>query len=179
MHDAFCFAAKLPFDLPDRIVRFTATILSHATPEDTTAIKETLAFNPAVLDKLDHPFAATLVHEFGAIKQYTTGDTLSRLCNPPANRIGSAYIAMKGKFVNPVTINTDQPVTIVQYHAFELIDAIESILELVMNHELSDLDVAELKSRYDRFEKEVRVLSLFAISLVAKTGECRQTTRLK
>jgi len=167
-HDSFCFAARLPFKVPDRIFNFTAANFSKATVEDASAIKSTLAFNPAILDKINHPFTSALVNEFQAVKKYTKGDTLSRLCNPAANTIGSAYIQMKGQFSNPVTINTDQPVTSIQFHAFEFIDAIESMMELVVNFELADIDTNELKSRNNRLEKEIRVLSSFAILFLQK-----------
>ena len=163
VHDSFCFAAKLPFVFPDRILNFTAATFAKATVADTTAIKSTLAYNPNILETAAHPFTSALVNQFQAIKQYTKGDTLLSLCNPGANTIGSAYIAMKGKFVNPVTINTDLPVTSIQFHAFEFVDAVESMLELVMNNELADVDTTELKSRNDRLEKEIRVLSTFAV----------------
>ena len=163
VHDSFCFAAKLPFVIPDRILNFTAANFARATVADTTAIKSTLAFNPNILEKAAHPFTSALVNEFQAVKQYTKGDTLLKLCNPGANTIGSAYITMKGKFTNPVSINTDLPVTSIQFHAFEFVDAVESILELVMNNDLADVDTNELKSRNDRLEKEIRVLSAFAV----------------
>ncbi|MDQ6764153.1 MAG: hypothetical protein M3015_16210 [Bacteroidota bacterium] len=166
IHDAWCFVARLPFTLPVRILSFTAATFSNASSEDASAVKNTIAFNPAVLEKLDHPFASALVNEFQAIKKYVKGDTLLKLCNPAANTIGSAFIQMKGDFSNPVTINTAQPVTLVQFHAFEFIDAVESVLELVMNFELSEVNTLELKSRYDRFEKEVGVVSHFAISFL-------------
>lgn len=177
VHDAYCFVARLPFVLPVRIVNFTALTFARATTEDATAIKSTLAFNPSVLEKLSHPFASRLVNEFQAIKKYIKGGTLSKLCNPPANTIGAAYIQMKGRFANPVSINTDQPATAVQFHAFEFIDSVESMLELVMNFELGDLDIDELKSRNDRFEKEVRTLSLFAIAFLQKL-ESNDNTQL-
>ena len=166
IHDAYCFVARLPYTVPVQILTLTATTLAKATPEDASAIKDTLAFNPGVLAKADHPFTSALVNEFQAVKSYTKGDTLSKLCNSPINTIGSAYILMKGKFINPIVINTDQPATAVQFHAFEFIDAVESMLELVMDFELSKVDTNELKSRNDRFEKEVRTLSLFAISFL-------------
>ncbi len=168
VHDAFCFAAKLPFVLPDRIVNFTAANFARATVEDATAIKSTLAFNPNLIEKVSHPFTSSLVNEFQAIKQYTKGDTLLKLCNPGANTIGAAYINMKGQFANPVSVNTDLPVTSIQFHAFEFIDAIESILELVMNNELADVNTADLKTRNERLEKEVRVISAFAILFLQK-----------
>ncbi|MEO8960801.1 MAG: hypothetical protein ABI325_02905 [Ginsengibacter sp.] len=166
LHDAFCFVARLPYTLPERILKFSSASFAEATVEDATAIKTTMAFNPAVLEKLNHPFASNLVNEFQAIKNYSKGDTLSRLCNPAANTIGAAYVNRRGQFSNPVTADTNQPVSIVQFHAFEFIDTVESVLELVMNFELADVDVNELKSRYDRFEKEVRLVSLFAISFL-------------
>lgn len=163
VHDSFCFAAKLPFVIPDRILNFTAANFARATVADTTEIKSALSFNPNILEKVAHPFTSALVNQFQAVKQYTKGDTLLSLCNPGTNTIGSAYIAMKGKFVNPVSINTNLPVTSIQFHAFEFVDAIESILELVMNNDLADVDTTELKSRNDRLEKEIRVLSAFAV----------------
>jgi hypothetical protein len=168
VHDSFCFAAKLPFVLPDRIINFTAANFARASAEDATTIKSTLAFNPNLTEKISHPFTSSLVSEFQAIKQYAKGDTLLKLCNPGANTIGAAYIKMAGKFANPVSVNTDLPVTSIQFHAFEFIDAIESILELVMNNELADINTAELKSRNERLEKEVSVISAFAILFLQK-----------
>ena len=163
VHDSFCFIAKLPFIIPDRILNFTAASFARATVQDATSIKSTLAFNPDVLNAASHPFTSALVNEFQAVKQYTKGDTLFKLCNPGANTIGSAYIAMKGQFANPVSINTDQPLTSVQFHAFEFVDAIESMMELVMNFDLADVDTTVLKSRNDRLEKETKVLSTYAV----------------
>lgn len=168
VHDAFCFAAKLPFVIPDRILNFTAANFTRVTAEDASTLKSTISFNPDLIERANHPFTSALVNEFQAVKQYTKGGTLLKLCNPGANTIGSAYIAMKGQFKNPVTINTDLPVTSIQFHAFEFVDTIESILELVMNNELADLNTAELKNRYDRLEKEIRVLTTFAILFLQK-----------
>ncbi len=175
VHDAFCFAAKLPFVVPGRILNFTATTFARATVEDATAIKSTLAFNPNIIEKVNHPFTSALVNQFQAVKQYTKGDTLLKLCNPGANTIGSAYIAMKGKFTNPVSINTDQPVTSIQFHAFEFVDSVESILELVMNNELADVNTTELKNRNDRLEKEIRVLSTYAVLFLQQLENNDQT----
>ena len=168
VHDAFCFAAKLPFVVPDRILNFTAANFSRVSAEDASTLKSSISFNPDILEKANHPFTSALVNEFQAVKQYAKGDTLLKLCNPGVNTIGSTYIAMKGQFKNPVTINTDLPVTSIQFHAFEFVDAIESILELVMNNELADLNTTELKSRYDRLEKEIRVLTAFAVLFLQK-----------
>ena len=168
IHDSFCFAAKLPFVIPDRILNFTAANFARASAEDATTIKSTLAFNPNLTEKISHPFTSSLVNEFQAVKQYTKGDTLLKLCNPGANTIGAAYIKMAGKFANPVSVNTDLPVTSIQFHAFEFIDAIESTLELVLNNELADINTAELKSRNERLEKEVSVISAFAILFLQK-----------
>lgn len=177
VHDAFCFTARLPYVLPERILNFTAATFSKATVEDAMAIKSTLTFNPTILEKIKHPFTSALVNEFQAVKKYVKGETLLKLCNPAANTIGSAYIQMKGQFSNPVTINTDQPVTSIQFHAFEFIDAIESIMELVMNFELADVDTSELKNRYNRLEKEIRVLTTFAI-LFLQTLESNDQSHL-
>ncbi len=168
VHDSFCFAAKLPFVIPDRILNFTAANFARVSAEDASTLKSTISFNPDVLAKANHPFTSALVNEFQAVKQYTKGDTLLKLCNPGINTIGSTYIAMKGQFKNPVTINTDQPVTSIQFHSFEFVDSIESILELVMNNELADLNTTELKSRYDRLEKEIGVLTAFAVLFLQK-----------
>ena len=84
---------------------------------------------------------------------------------------------MKGSFTNPVTINTDLPVTSIQFHAFEFVDAIESILELVMNNELADVYTRELKTRHDRLEKEIRVLSAYAV-LCLQTPENNEQSSL-
>ncbi len=170
VHDAFCFGAKLPFQIPDRIFSFTASSFTNATNADASTIKNTLSFNPNLVDKINHPFASSLVNQFLAIRKYTKGETLSRLCNPAAGTVGSAYIQgikdNNGNFINPVNVNAGQPVTTVMYHVFEFIDAVESMLELLMTNDLADIDITELKSRNDRFEKEINVLTAFTIGFI-------------
>lgn len=170
VHDAFCFGARLPFQVPDRIFRFTATSFRNATRAEASDIKSTLSFNPSLFEKISHPFASSLVNQFQAIRRYVKGDTLSRLCNPAAGTAGAAYIQgikdNNGNFINPVTINPDQPVTTVMFHVFEFMDAVESMLELVMTNDLANIDVNELKKRNDRFEKEITILTMFTISFL-------------
>jgi hypothetical protein len=172
VHDAYCFGAKLPFQLPDTLLRFTAANFTKASAADASQLKSTLSFNPGLVEKINHPFVSSLVNEFQAVTKYTKGDTLQRLCNPAEGTVGNAYIQgiknNNGNFSNPVTINADQPATTVMYHVFEFIDTVESILELVMTNQLADIDVIELKSRNDRFEKEIKVLNVFAIALLQK-----------
>jgi hypothetical protein len=170
VHDAFCFAARLPFQIPDRIFRFTAATFRNATRAEASDIKSTLSFNPNVFEKISHPFASSLVNQFQALKRYTKGDTLSKMCNPVEGTAGAAYIQgikdNNGNFINPVNINPDQPVTTVMFHVFEFMDAIESMLELVMTNDLATIDVNELKKRNDRFEREITILTMFAITFM-------------
>src|SRR5207237_4596766 len=56
------------------------------------------------------------------------------------------------------------------------IDAVESILELVMNFDLADVDINELKIRNDRFENLVRALLSFEISLLQKLESSDQSS---
>lgn len=170
VHDAFCFGARLPFQVPDRIFRFTASSFANATRADAFDIRNTISFNPNLFEKVSHPFASSLVNEFQAIRRYVKGDTLARLCNPAAGTAGAAYIQgikeNNGNFINPVTVNPDQPVTLVMFHVFEFIDAVESILELVMTNDLAGIDINELKRRNDRFEKEITLITLLTISFL-------------
>jgi hypothetical protein len=166
MHDAVCFVSRLPYELPVNIASFNATSFAKVTFDDTSVLKRTLVFKPAIAVKTDRLLVSSLVNQFHAIKGYVKGRTLQKLCNPGNNTIGSAYIRMNGQFMNPVTITPNQPVTSVQYHAFEFIDATESILELVMNYELAKVDINELKTRKDRFEEEVKTLRLYAVAFL-------------
>jgi len=170
VHDAFCFGARLPFQIPDRIFRFTASSFANATRADASDIRSTISFNPSLFEKISHPFASSLVNQFQAVKRYVKGDTLSRLCNPAVGTAGAAYIQgikdNNGNFINPVTINPDQPVTTVMFHVFEFMDAVESMLQLVMTNDLGEIDVNELKRRNDRFEKEITILTMFTITFL-------------
>jgi hypothetical protein len=153
VHGILCYAARLPFELPD-IVNSTKETLAKVTDNDISTIKKELAFNTKYSGKISYAFTSTLVNELQAIKKYTKGDTLSKLCNPSVNTIGETYIKMKGKFLNPVLIK-DKPL---EYNAFELIDAIESVIELVMNYELANINTTELKNRINRLKEVIRTL---------------------
>jgi hypothetical protein len=172
VHDAFCFGARLPFQIPDRIFRFTASSFTNASRADASELKSTLSFNQGLFEKISHPFASSLVNQFQALRKYRKGDTLSKLCNPAQGTAGAAYIQgikdNNGNFINPVVINADQPATIVLHHVFEFMDAVESMLELVMTNDLANIDVNELKKRNDRFEKEIRIITAFTIAFLHK-----------
>jgi hypothetical protein len=133
-------------------------------------VKNTFSPQMNIKEKVSVTFTSALVNEFQAVNKYTKGDTIRKLCNPGEGTIGKLYlqgiIDNDGNFINPVTINANQPITTLMYHIFEFLDAVESIMQLVMINPLSEIDVSELKKRNNRFETEVRTLSIFAIGLL-------------
>ena len=192
VHDALCLASKVrytgrptffpqvvstPIANPIIAAGLRLMINPRAAAVDTTATVEPAA---AVLaddddeDKLvvnainrlpeaiDHVFASTLVNEFHAIRKYTKGDTLARLCNPGPGLVGSKYISIvkanNGEYRNPVAFRGVNPISGLHFRLFEFIDRIESVIRLLMSNELADLDIADFKTTFKRLETEAKSL---------------------
>ena len=117
-----------------------------------------------------HPLIADLVNEFQAAPTYIKGTTLSRLCAPTINTIGSYYINMlaNGAFKNPISPNADDNVSVLYRHFFEFIDSVESMLVILMTENLDSLDTAAFKSIYSRYQTEVSTINGL-ISTIAKS----------
>ena len=117
---------------------------------------------------MDHPFISSLVNEFQSTSSYTKGDILSRLCSPPDSTYGSYYISSaksnNGKFVNP------DPGNATNTAYFEFIDAVESLLQMLMNEDLASIDPSDFKLSYVVYEKAVNVLEAILLSAIEKLG---------
>ncbi len=170
IQDTLCIASRFPIQIPQFIVNFEVGSLKAMSSSEAKEVKNTFSPQMNIKEKVSVTFTSALVNEFQAVNKYTKGDTIRKLCNPGEGTIGKLYlqgiIDNDGNFINPVTINANQPITTLMYHIFEFLDAVESIMQLVMINPLSEIDVSELKKRNNRFETEVRTLSIFAIGLL-------------
>jgi hypothetical protein len=172
LHNAFCYVGKLGFaaerlsssaDFMFRAEPVTDT--SSRTSKTKKAASNTLfaAITEPVNLVADHPFIASLVGEFQATAVYTKGDTIGRLCAPGDNTFGRYYINSvirnNGNFVNPISSTTDSASAVLQYHLFEFLDSVESMLQVLLTTELADLNVAAFKPFYNRFAAEVNFIN--------------------
>ena len=179
LHDAFCTAARQKFTPPIQIFNTgifdtqlvaaekkttKKTSASKAKAAATAAAKPMAAFE-VVNIAIDHPFISGLVNEFQATASYTKGDTLSRLCSPADGTVGSYYIssikANNGKFINP------DPNTPLNSALFEFADSVESMLQVLMTHDLSTLDTTAFKTLYTTFEKATNTLKAILFGLIS------------
>lgn len=186
MHDALCYIGKLNYQAPRNgfvgeafsamrtateraSASAAATAGAHATTESTAA----RALFPFAAESMSmavsHPFISSLVAEFQATNIYRKGDTLSRLCAPPANTYGSYYILNvlqhNGRFVNPVPANATAPQTVLQRQLFNFIDSVESMLQILMTTQLGELDTVAFKTVHEGFEAQVNAVTSSVLAL--------------
>lgn len=87
---------------------------------------------------------------------YTKGDTLSRLCAPAINTVGSYYISLikanNGKFTNP------DPNNALNSALFQFVDSVESLFQVLMTVDLPALDTTAFKVLYTTFETSTNTL---------------------
>jgi len=189
LHDTLCYVAKLGYTPPVQILTGVFTNAAGATgaasgpvkksgaaKKSAAAAKTKAAERPAaaITDTLNivtgHPFIAGLVSEFQAIATYTKGTTLTRLCAPAPNTVGSYYsnsiIANNGKFVNPVVATDNSANAVLYRHFFEFTDSVESMLQILMTNSLANIDTAVFKTAYNRFEAEVNVVNLAMLEFI-------------
>ena len=117
-----------------------------------------------------HPFISSLVAEFQATAVYTKGDTLSRLCVPPADTYGSFYITSvvrnNGNFVNPIPATSGTPQTVLPRNLFDFIDSVENMLKVLMTTPLADLNTTTFRSIYNGFEGQINAVTTTVLALL-------------
>ena len=111
--------------------------------------------------KVSHPALSKLVSEAHLTKNYTKGSSLLKLCGVRKGSIGDIYLSniSSNIFSNPVSLTTNVKAASLYFRFFELIDSIESMFKILLTNELAELNLAEFKIAYNRYEKEVNNLS--------------------
>jgi hypothetical protein len=182
LHDVFCKVGRVEYNpqvagIPAATMAMVAPASFSATGAASTAAMtasaSAIAAEEAEESKIlatgllnaeiaDHTSLPQLVAEFHNTRLYQKGDTLARLCKPGKNTIGANYISMMSKnplFKNPVFGTKTILGSFLRNGFFELIDSVENMFALLMNNELSDLDLPAFKLAYGRFETMVNNLS--------------------
>ncbi len=180
LHDAYCYVSKLSYK-PATVLTGPAPGTIKTAPTTKKSVKNAAAVVSNTIDNIStisstavlstaHPFIAELVNEFQAAPVYSKGATLSRLCSPAADSIGSYYINMleKGTFKNPISPNADDTVSVLYRHFFEFINNIESMLTLLMNESLDSLNTTTFKTAYTRYHTEINAMNGF-LSTISKS----------
>lgn len=110
--------------------------------------------------RIEHPVLSRLVAEAHLTKVYVKGSSLLRVCGVKKGSIGDVYLSniVEGRFVNPISLNTNIKAASLYFRFFELIDSIESMFRILLTNELSELNLSEFKTAYDRYEKAVNNL---------------------
>lgn len=163
LHNAFCnvghlkyiqnqnylFLKPLVSAIGDAALNRNATV---DTGQDNTIDKSDL-----LLFNINHPYIATMVEQFHAIKNYVKGDTLKDLCNPLKDTIGDYYLThiIADHFTNPVTYATKNSHFELYHELFDFIDRVETLLATLMNNELADLDVNDVKIQYEKINEVI------------------------
>jgi len=179
LHNAFCYIGKLNFTPPKSVftsAAFSTTAATGAagTTGTATAANTISSIFPAVAETVQlvatHPFISSLVAEFQATAVYTKGDTLSRLCTPPADTYGNFYITSvarnNGNFVNPVPATSGTPQTVLPRNLFDFIDGVESMLKVLMTTPLADLNTTTFRSLYNAFEAQISATTTTVLALL-------------
>jgi hypothetical protein len=139
----------------------TAAAAAVAANPDDDEVNELLGKTEFTGLKVNHPALSQLVSEAHLTKNYVKGSSLLKLCGVKKGTIGDVYLSniSANIFSNPVSVTTNVKAAGLYFRFFELIDSIESMFKILLTNELAELNLAEFKVAYNRFEKEVNNLS--------------------
>jgi hypothetical protein len=168
MHDAFCNVAHLKYEKEKsflfispvvgamEMLRAEAAAIPDKAEDEVPDRSDLLLFN------VDHRAISTIVEKFQAIKNYQKGATLKELCNPLPGTIGGYYLAnVKDVFVNPVTFRIETDHQKLYHLLFQFTDEIETLLSTLLNNELSELNVLDVKSQYQKINDTINSIHRF------------------
>jgi len=150
VHTPFCFVTKLAFP--------PANKLAAAKP----AADATQTFSQFKMQ------AAEKINVTQAVLQlsYKKGDFMRRYCAPKDGTIGGVYLnslSNTGVFTNPVKLSNTNAGFSSYYYLFEFVDAVESLMQILVPSTLATLDVQTFLTVYKRFTN-IAGLTIFTIS---------------
>lgn len=97
---------------------------------------------------------------------YQKGDFMRKYCQPSGKTvtIGSVYLASikNGVFTNPVPLRSQSGINIYYYQLFEYVDAVESLMQVLMPATLTTIDVTAFSNAYQHFAD-----SLYQVTVAA------------
>ncbi|WP_157604552.1 hypothetical protein [Solitalea canadensis] len=167
LHDAFCSIYR--FDFSPKPLELVAVrskakaVAAAATNEEDEDLEVNELIGKTDFDGLavNHPVLSRLVSEAHITKNYVKGSSILRICGVRKGSIGDIYLSniSDNIFTNPISLNTKIRAASLYFRFFELIDSIESMFKILLNNELSELNLTEFKNAYIRYEKEVKNLA--------------------
>ncbi|WP_133159337.1 SprB repeat-containing protein [Solitalea longa] len=167
LHDAFCNIYRFDFkpksrDLAVIKAKADAGFLAAADDEeDDNEVNELIGKIDFVGLNVNHPILSRLVSESHLTKIYQKGSSLLKICGVRKGSIGDIYLSniADNIFTNPISLGTKIKAASLYFRFFELIDSIESMFKILLTNELSELNMTEFKTAYNRYEKAVKNLN--------------------
>jgi hypothetical protein len=174
LHDAFCRVYKFEFKPKTVMIK---NVISASPPTGAITVKPPLDLTEeedeeltGLLGKNDfkgfkptHSALVNFVNEFHTTKEYSKGTSLQRLCGLKQNSIGDIYssniFARRGAFENPMSLGGHFKAASLYHRFFELIDSIESMFQILLTSELSELNIDDFRNAYARYESIVKDLT--------------------
>ncbi|MCO4294460.1 hypothetical protein NF867_16480 [Solitalea sp. MAHUQ-68] len=169
LHDAFCNIYRFEFKpkaLDLHLVRakeelVKGLVTNTVDDEDEDEVNELIAKTDFEGLTINHPILSRLVSESHLTKIYQKGSSLRKICGVKKGSIGDIYLSnIAGNiFTNPISLDTRIKAASLYFRFFELIDSIESMFKILLTNELSELNMTEFKTAYNRYEKAVKNLA--------------------
>jgi hypothetical protein len=159
IHVTFCFISKMPYT-PAR----TPTTPPPPGVISTAPAADAIKFSDF---KLQAAFGVEPLMLLS--KAYKKGDFLRKYCPAQPNTIGSGYLSSlsnTGVFTNPVTINSNDPLTAIYYYFFQFIDTVEELMYTLNTNTISGIDMDKFEVLYQNY---IRYTTLAINSLIALT----------
>jgi hypothetical protein len=97
---------------------------------------------------------------------YQKGDYMKMYCAPSANTIGSSYLnsISSGIFRNPLQVLSSSSTNLIHYsYFFEYIDAVESLMQVLVTATIATLDMQVFTAAYKRFSDALNAI-IFSVT---------------
>ncbi|MEO8862521.1 MAG: hypothetical protein ABI358_13925 [Ginsengibacter sp.] len=136
LHTPFCLVTKFPYPYA-QVGTNTAAINTDISSINTL---KTEAFQ-----NISSSFATLVI-------AYQKGDFMRKYCAPNAVTVGSFYLnslTSAAGFINPIQqVNSKDFTSLLYYHIFNFVDAVESLMQLVMTSSIASLDIIKFQQQY-------------------------------
>jgi hypothetical protein len=137
LHTPFCLVTKFPYPYA-RLATNTAAI--------NTDISSINTLKTAAFQNISSSFATLAV-------AYQKGDFMHKYCVPNAATVGSFYLnslSNAAGFINPIQqVKSKDFTSLLYYNIFNFVDAVESLMQLVMSSSIASLDIIKFQQQYN------------------------------
>ena len=148
IHTPFCLVTRFPYPPPQLTANASATEANFSSLNSLKA---------EAVQNISASLATLAV-------AYKKGDFMRKYCTPSANTVGSFYLNSLNTatgFVNPIQqVNSKDFNSLLYYHIFDFVDAVEDLMLIVMTYSVATLDIAQFQVSYSRAKSSASLLSL-------------------